>query len=159
MGVKGCAPDMPDMSKAEINPAERTPGELEEYMVEKSGLPPFETPCRKVANDAPVEERMTAVASRRTFYTPAEEDVAEIPPKSYLIGEVDFTDNHPNPSSLRGSWDDGIAPLVGDPSDPVPAVGGEFFGRDNSVFIHSHMTITDLDLDPVALVSELNGLF
>jgi|GEM_PF-4909155 len=147
------------MSKPEMNPAERTPGELEEYMVEESGFPPFETPCRKVANGAPVEERMTVVASRQTFYTPTEDDVAEVPPKSYLVGEVDFTDTHPNSSSLMDSWDDGIAPPVGDPSDPVPAVGGEFFGRDNSVFIYSHMIITDLDLDTVDLISELNGLF
>lgn len=152
MGVKARAADILHMTKVEINPAERTPGELEEYMIEESGLPPFETPCQRVAKDAHVGERMTVVASRRTFYTTIEDDMAEVPPKSYLVGEADYTDNFRNPSWLRESWADGLAPTVGD-EHPVAAVGGEFFGRDNSVFILAHMTIADLDLETVALVS------
>ena len=135
------------MSEPVLDPTERSSGELEDHFVEVSGHETFETACRNVAKNTPSEERTALVVTRREFRISTEGNLRQIPPRSYLVGEADFSENHPEAWTLRDAWSDGVAPLVDDPNDPLPAVGGEFFGRDNSVFLLPYLTIPNPDSD------------
>lgn len=135
------APQTDEKQSGEIEPSEMSAEELEDHFLEVAGHTQFEKACRAVAKGKPSEKRISLVATREEFQTEAEDGVREIPPQSYLVGEVDFTANFPDPNWLKGQWEDDFAPLVGDADDPMPAIGGMFFGRDSTVFIVPYLTI------------------
>lgn len=122
------------------NPEGMTAAELEEHYLQPDHST-FERACRAVAVEARPAERVAMVVTRRPFETRVEGVDRLIPPRSFLVGEAEFTERAAAPEQLRYGWRRGIAPSVTDSIDPVPAVGGSFFGRDDTVFITPHMTI------------------
>ena len=130
---------------SEFNANTASPQQLETYFREDAGFLSFEEALRNAAKGLPDEECCSLVVTRKPFRTHIGGSLTQLPPRSHITGLAQFTDEARVIEDLRPYWEGGVAPLTGPPGEEVSPVSGEFFGRDDTVFIVAETIIPDPD--------------